>query len=126
MRGVILGVTGPHEIKVNLVNIFTNPDSLKILALGILFGMLLAAGHFYSLRLTVQWSFNAPRWGSILVMLLYFLRFAILAVLLYLVIHWGGYAVSIGILIGVTISQVLWVLRQNSHFNRMYVRKHNE
>lgn len=118
MHLVILGVTGSHNFNENLVNILVNANGFLVTVFGIFLGALLTAGHFYVLRKTVMWSFDAPSWGTLLVIIPGLLRFAILAVILFIAISFGGFHMGLGVLIGVTIYLFAWVFYQNAKFNR--------
>ncbi len=83
---------------------------LQMVGLGALLGLLLATWHFFSLRKLVLSSFNHPTWGTLLLLVPSLLRFAIMAVSVFLAIKWGGYPISVGILLGVTIYHFIWIV----------------
>lgn len=102
LQGEILGIT---------------VDSVKWAALGMFFGLLLAVVHFYLLELTLKWSFSfTPKWAKFLVMILYYLRFAILAGVLYLVLRLAGFALALGIILGVMAWQLIWLTKNVKAF----------
>lgn len=107
-----------------LLGILETAGGVKEGVLGFFFGLLLAVVHFYLLEITLKWCFAlTPKRGKFLVMLLYYLRFAALAGVLYLVLRLAGFTLALGIILGVMAWQLIWLAKNVKAFYSTKVPK---
>lgn len=81
--------------------------------MGNVLGAAVGGLHYYLLRATVNWSVTLkPGIGKVVVMLASFLRFAGLALVLYWILHLAGFPLALGLISGISLFQVIWIILQ--------------
>lgn len=87
--------------------------TLRWFLLGNVLGAAVAGVHYYLLRLTVNWGLSRePRTGKLVVMVVFYLRFAILAVVLYWILRHAGFPLALGLISGISLLQLIWIILQ--------------
>ncbi|MFZ3170999.1 MAG: hypothetical protein WA118_03320 [Carboxydocellales bacterium] len=87
-------------------------ENTKWVVGGLVFGILLSAVYFFILELTLKWAFGfTPKWGKFLVMIIHYLKLVLLAGILYLVLRLAGFALALGIILGIMAWQLIWLVK---------------
>lgn len=81
--------------------------------LGNVLGAAVGGAHYYLLRQTVNWCVSLqPGTAKMVVMLIFYLRFAVLAVVLYLILRLAGIPLALGLISGISLLQISWIILQ--------------
>lgn len=85
--------------------------TIRWFLLGNLLGVAVGGIHYYLLRATINWSVSMePGVGKVVVTLASFLRFAGLALALYWILQLAGFSLALGLISGISLSQVIWII----------------